>query len=123
VDDLNVYKSVADVVVENSELVLNFAHGRCRDSDIDTDHVYINKIPFYTNHSSDNNISFRIRTGKKLTYAIRDVEAGEEMLQNYEEYTTVPWFENYLRSIDKVSLRELGIKYNMLEAESESERQ
>ena len=123
VDDLNVYKSVADVVVENSDLVLNFAHGRCRDSDIDTQHVYINKIPFYTNHSSDNNISFRIRTGKKLTYAIRDVEAGEEMLQNYEEYTAVPWFENYLHSIDKVSLRELGIKYNMLEAESESERQ
>lgn len=116
VDDLNVYKSVADVVVENSELVLHFAHGRCRDSDIDTDHVYINKIPFYTNHSSDNNISFRIRTGKKLTYTIRNVQPGEEMLQNYEEYTEVPWFEKYLHTIDKVSLREMGIKYNKLDA-------
>lgn len=121
--DLNIYKNVADIVCENKDLVLNFAHSRCKDSDIDSTHVYVNKIPFYTNHSSTNNISFRIRTGKKLTYAIRDVEAGEEMLQNYEEYTTVPWFENYLHSIDKVSLREQGIKYNMLEAKSESERQ
>jgi|TARA_B110000240_G_C13171599_1_gene313860 hypothetical protein len=111
--DLEVYKSVADLMVANNDLVLNFAHGRCCDSDIDTDHIYINKIPFYTNHSSHNNISFRIRDGKKLTYAIRDIQAGEEMLQNYEEYTTIPWFENYLHSIDKISLREFGIKYNM----------
>jgi hypothetical protein len=121
--DLNIYKNVADIVSENKELVLNFAHSRCKDSDIDSTHVYVNKIPFYTNHSSTNNISFRIRTGKKLTYTTRDVKAGEEMLQNYEEYTPVPWYENYLFSIDKISLRELGIKYNMLEAESEPARQ
>ncbi len=57
--DLNIYKNVADIMSEDNDLVLNFAHGRCKDSDIDSSHVYINKIPFYTNHSSNNNISFR----------------------------------------------------------------
>jgi len=112
--DLNIYKNVSDIMRENTELVINFAHGRCKDSDIDSSHVYINKLPFYTNHSANNNISFRIRTGKKITYTTCDVKTGEEMLQNYEEYTPVPWYETYLYSLDKISLRELGIKYNML---------
>lgn len=121
--DLNIYKNVSDILLENTDLVTNFAHGRCKDSDIDSTHVYVNKIPFYTNHSSNNNISFRIRTGKKLTYTTCHVKAGEEMLQNYEEYTPVTWYENYLYSIDKISLRELGIKYNMLDSENKPERQ
>ena len=112
--DLKVYKNIEDIENENNDLVMNFAHSRCKDSDIETDHIYVNKAPFFTNHSSTNNISFRIRTGKKLTYATRDVQAGEEMLQNYEEYTPVGWYEDYLHSNDQISLRELGIKYNAL---------
>ena len=121
--DLKVYKTVAEIVAENKDLVLNFAHTRCKDSDIETDYVYVNKVPFFTNHSSSNNISFRIRTGKKLTYATRDVKAGEEMLQNYEEYTPVAWFENYLHANDKVSLREFGSKFNMLSGSTKPQNQ
>lgn len=121
--DLNIYKNIQDIENENNDLVMNFAHSRCQDSDIDTDHIYVNKTPFFTNHSSTNNISFRIRTGKKLTYATRDVQAGEEMLQNYEEYTPVSWYEDYLHLNDKISLRELGIKYNMLSSSTNPQQQ
>ena len=110
--DLHVFKDINDIKQVDEDLILNFGHSRCKNSDIDTDYVYVNKQPLFTNHSSNHNISFQIQAGKKLTYLTRDVKAGEEMLQNYEEYSINTWFENYLHSQGKKSLREFGIEFN-----------
>ena len=110
--DLHIFKNIQEIRSADEDLILNFGHSRCQNSDINTEYVYVNKQPFYTNHSSNNNISFQIRAGKKLTFLTRDVKAGEEMLQNYEEYTINTWFEDYLHTQDKKSLREFGIEFN-----------
>ena len=110
--DLLIFKNIQEIRSADEDLILNFGHSRCQNSDINTDYVYVNKQPLYTNHSSNNNISLQIQGGKKLTYLTRDVKAGEEMLQNYEEYTANIWFENYLHTKCKKSLREFGIEFN-----------
>lgn len=110
--DLLIFKNIQEIRSANEDLILNFGHSRCQDSDINTDYVYVNKQPLYTNHSSNNNISFQIQAGKKLTYLTRDVKEGEEMLQNYEEYAINTWFEKYLHTQGKKSLREFGIEFN-----------
>tara|TARA_B100000945_G_C20322008_1_gene568124 strand:+ start:275 stop:772 length:498 start_codon:yes stop_codon:yes gene_type:complete len=110
--DLHIFKNIQEIRSADEDLILNFGHSRCQNSDINTDYVYVNKQPLYTNHSSNNNISFQIRAGKKLTFLTRDVKAGEEMLQNYEEYTINTWFEDYLHTQGKKSLREFGIEFN-----------
>ena len=110
--DLLIFKNIQEIRSADEDLILNFGHSRCQDSDINTDYVYVNKQPLYTNHSSNNNISFQIQAGKKLTYLTRDVKAGEEMLQNYEEYAINTWFEKYLHTQGKKSLREFGIEFN-----------
>jgi len=117
--DLNIYKNIQEIQNADQEHILNFAHSRCKDSDINTQYMYVNKVPFYTNHSLNNNISFQIRAGKKLTYITRDVKAGEEMLQNYEDYTINPWFEEYLHSIGEKSLREFGVEQNKFTTNNE----
>tara|TARA_Y100000996_G_scaffold224277_1_gene176430 strand:- start:15050 stop:15547 length:498 start_codon:yes stop_codon:yes gene_type:complete len=110
--DLLIFKNIQEIRLADEDLILNFGHSRCQNSDINTDYVYVNKQPLYTNHSSNNNISFQIQGGKKLTYLTRDVKAGEEMLQNYEEYAINMWFEKYLHTQGKKSLREFGIEFN-----------
>lgn len=107
-DDLFVFSCVDDFKNTDIELICNFSHTRCLDSDIECDDVYINKKPLYTNHSINHNICFKFVGDKKITFISRNVVAGEEMFQNYTHYRKVDWFEDYLRSINKQSLREFA---------------
>lgn len=119
--DLHVYNNLEELKQANTESVVNFAHTRPRDSDVQTSQVFINKERLYTNHSSNNNIAFKFIGNKKLTYTTRDVSSGEEMFQNYLDYTPVPWYENYLHSIGKMSLREFALSLNDNASNSASE--
>ena len=65
-----------------------------------------------TNHSSDANIMYEFDETEKRTILLRDVEAGEEMLQNYTFFTKVDWFEDYLNSNNLISARQLGEEIN-----------
>ena len=107
-DDLFVFSKVDDFNDFDTDLIHNFSHTRCLDSDIDCEDVYVSKKPLYTNHSINHNIVFKFVGDKKFTLISRDVIKGEEMLQNYTHYRKVDWFEDYLHSINKVSLREFA---------------
>ena len=59
---------------------------------------------------NDNNITFQYNGDQKITYTTKNVKKDDEVFQNYCEYTQVPWFENYLHSKGKFSLREFGME-------------
>ena len=54
-----------------------------------------------TNHSLNNNIDYIYTNCEKITRLTRDVKAGEEMLQNYCNFTKNEWFEDFLHKADK----------------------
>ena len=117
--DLHVFKNVSELKAVDEDLILNFAYTRCYDSDVQTTDVYVNKERLFTNHSSNNNVAFKYMGNNKYTYTTRDVNAGEEMFQNYNDYTPVRWFEDYLHSIGKTSLREFAL--SLLENDNSNE--
>lgn len=106
--DLFVYNNLEELKQADFDAVLNFAHTRPRDSDVEASEVFINKERLYTNHSNENNIAFKFVGNKKLAYTTRDVKAGEEMFQNYNDFSAVAWYETYLHSLGKMSLREFA---------------
>ena len=106
--DLFVYTNLEQLKQADPDAVINFAHTRPRDSDVEASEVFINKERLYTNHSNENNIAFKFVGNKKLAYTTRDVKAGEEMFQNYNDFSAVVWYETYLHSLGKMSLREFA---------------
>ena len=109
--DLTKISNIRDISVTDENLIDNFAHSKTVTDDYDTsDTVYINKKPLFTNHSNDNNITFQYNGDQKITYTTKNVKKDDEVFQNYCEYTKVPWFEDYLHSKGKFSLREFGME-------------
>lgn len=109
--DLTKISNIHDISVTDEKLIDNFAHSKTITDDYDTsDTVYINKNPLFTNHSNDNNITFQYNGDQKITYTTKNVKKDDEVFQNYCEYTQVPWFEDYLHSKGKFSLREFGME-------------
>lgn len=109
--DLTKISNIHDISVTDENLIDNFAHSKTVTDDYDTsDTVYINKKPLFTNHSNDNNITFQYNGDQKITYTTKNVKKDDEVFQNYCEYTKVPWFEDYLHSKGKYSLREFGME-------------
>tara|TARA_B100001094_G_scaffold113260_1_gene109186 strand:- start:1068 stop:1607 length:540 start_codon:yes stop_codon:yes gene_type:complete len=114
--DLTKINSIDDISVIDEKLIDNFAHSKTITDDCNTSNiVYINKKPLFTNHSNDNNITFQYIDDQKITYTTRNVKKDDEVFQNYCEYTQVPWFEEYLHSKGKISLREFGMELKMSE--------
>ena len=109
--DLTKINNIHDISVTDENLIDNFAHSKTITDHYDTsDTVYINKKPLFTNHSNDNNITFQYNGDQKITYTTKNVKKDDEVFQNYCEYTQVPWFEDYLHSKGKYSLREFGME-------------
>ena len=112
-NDLTKISNIRDILVTDENLIDNFAHSKTITDHYHTsDTVYINKKPLFTNHSNDNNITFQYIGDQKITYTTKKVKKHDEIFQNYCEYTKVPWFENYLHSKGKFSLREFGMELN-----------
>lgn len=103
--DLYVFNNSDELKEANIDDVVNFAHTVPGGTDVLTSQVFINKERLYTNHSFNNNIAFKFIGNKKVIYTTCDVKLGEEMLQNYLDYTPVPWFEEYLHHIGKMNVR------------------
>jgi len=112
--DLIKINNIDEISNIDINLIHNFAHSKTiTNNSSESDVVYINKQPLFTNHSNDNNISFQYINDRKITYTTKNVKKNDELLQNYCEYTRVHWFEDYLKTIGKFSLRELGMKLKM----------
>lgn len=96
-DELIVLKSTKDIEkynVSNSELI-HFCHS-IPNNHLNNNLVYLNRPPMVTNHSSNPNIYY-VYSDKKRTYTLRDVKKGEEMYQDYNQFTEVKWFTKYLK--------------------------
>jgi len=107
-DSLHVIKNKEECKKYDIELLKHFGHSLPNNSEIKTNYVYINFPPMNTNHSLDNNIDFLFKDNKKITFLIKDVKSGEEILQNYSNFRKVDWFEDYLHENNLISARELG---------------
>ena len=90
------------------DILKHFGHTLPIHSNIKTNFVYLNFPPMNTNHSIYNNIDFEYTENEKLTYLTRDVYSGEEIYQNYCNFSECKWFEDYLHKYERVSARELG---------------
>lgn len=112
--DLIKINNINEISNIDRNLIHNFAHSKTITDDCDVSNiVYINKEPFFTNHSNDNNISFQYINDQKITYTTKNVRKNDEVFQDYSQYTKVPWFEEYLKTLGRKSLRELGIELKM----------
>ena len=73
----------------------------------------MNFPPMYTNHSTNPNVTMYYHETEKLTVLERDVVDGEEMVQDYAEYSEVKWFEDFLVEKGvKQSIRQFGVEFN-----------
>jgi len=64
-----------------------------------------------TVHNTGNHPNPALHDGVS-TYALRDIEAGEEFLDNYQLYATLAWFEEICRQQKAVSCIEVGEMYD-----------
>ena len=76
------------------------------------DCIFLNNPPMFTNHSSSPNIYFIYGDNFKYTLTSRDVERGEEMLQDYGEYKIIDWYETYINNNNAKSLASFGREIN-----------
>jgi hypothetical protein len=111
-ETLHVIKNVSELKQYNIEFVKHFGHSLPTYSNKHNDFIYLNYPPMNTNHSIDANIMYEFDESEKRTILIKDVEAGDEMVQNYTHFTTVKWFEDYLNSNNMISARQLGVEIN-----------
>lgn len=111
-ETLHVIRDVEELKHYDINLIKHFAHSLPTYSNKHNDLIYLNFPPMNTNHSSDANIMYEFDETEKRTILLRDVEAGEEMLQNYTFFTKVDWFEDYLNSNNLISARQLGEEIN-----------
>ena len=98
-DELIVLKSIEDFKkynVTDNELI-HFCHSIPNNHD-SNNFIYLNRPPMVTNHSDSPNIYY-VYSDKKRTYTLRDVKKGEEMYQDYNQFTEVKWFTDYLKEI------------------------
>lgn len=96
-NELIILKSPEDIEkynVTNQELT-HFCHSIPNNHDSDY-FIYINRPPMVTNHSDKPNIIY-IYSDKKRTYTLRDVKKGEELYQDYRNFSEVNWFTEYLK--------------------------
>ena len=66
-----------------------------------------------SNHSLNPNMIVEISKRDVIWVALRDLEIGEELTQNYLNYEEVPWYEDYLNERVYNSLRQWAIEYEL----------
>jgi len=53
----------------------------------------------FSNHSTNPNIAYRYTKQQKIAYTTRDVKAGDEILQDYCEFSNVKWYSDYVTEL------------------------
>jgi hypothetical protein len=111
-DNLKVIKNKEELDNYDITLLKHFGHSKPKNSKLNTNYIYLNNPTMNTNHSDNYNIDFEYRDNEKITYLIKDVKCGDEMLQNYCNYEKVDWFEEYLHERQLISQREFALSIN-----------
>ena len=67
----------------------------------------------HSQHSTDSdnsNLYYIYTETEKICILRRDVEAGEEFMQDYTNFKEVKWFEEYLNAKNLVCPRQFGVE-------------
>lgn len=131
--ELHVFDGVEDLDDIADSLLINYCHTlpAYSKSGINKTHgnrIFLNVPGMCINHGSgtSENIEYQYTATHKYTIAKRNIRTGEELLQDYRDYSKVAWFEDYMASLDdgRLSLRQLGLEIeaqNKIPAGSSSE--
>lgn len=98
------------IAKEGIDFVANFSHAGPQD-EVDTKGlVLINNPPYYINHGSkDEKNAEALWQGRvKISRTSKDVEAGEEILEDYREFGEIKWFEEFLMQEGRLPVRRFG---------------
>lgn len=107
--NIYIYKNESEFAENFSDGISRFYHTSSHYSKIGKNYVYLNFPPMYTNHSADPNISFIYYDDIKITFAFKHIKTGDELVNNYLEYSKVDWFEKFLNKKNKISLRQMAL--------------
>jgi len=77
--------------------------------------VLLNVPADFSNHGKEGVCQANVRnvylSDRKLFVTTRPVKAGDELFNDYTDYSTVSWFENYLNKQGEISIRQFGHKF------------
>jgi len=77
--------------------------------------VLLNVPADFSNHGKEGVCQANVRnvylSDRKLFVTTRPVKAGDEMFNDYTDYSTVSWFDNYLNKQGEISIRQFGHKF------------
>lgn len=90
------------------EKIRHFFHTTPSDSKFYKNSVFLNNPYMFTNHSFNPNIYFEYTENYKYTITSKDVKIGDEMFQDYLNFSKVNWFENFLKEHNFTSSREFA---------------
>ena len=72
--------------------------------------LVVNNPPLYSNHDTGDkrNIETIWEGDTKYIRALRDIQAGEELFEDYRLFGELPWYEKFLTEHGRVPVRVLG---------------
>ena len=105
-NDLMTYISSTN---KDLEKIRHFFHTTPSYSKFYRNSVFLNNPYMYTNHSFNPNIYFEYTENYKYTITSKDVKIGDEMFQDYLNFSKVECFENFLKEYNFTSSRELAL--------------
>ena len=91
--------------------MFNYCHSVPIGCNYHIDKVFLNYPPMMSNHSMYANVRYTFTETHKYCIASRNIEPGEELLQNYTQFSKVEWYEDYLHKLGHISVREFGNLY------------
>jgi hypothetical protein len=120
-DSLRVFSNPSQLRLGIEELGLDYLSHNCftppsevvrRHPILSHETVLVNVPSDFSNHSSKHeglqNVKNVFLHDRKLLVTTRSIGAGEELFNDYTDYGEVTWFEDFLRTEDRHSIREFG---------------
>lgn len=112
---LKAYRNVQDITDAGLDMVYlgHFGHSTPKECALHQDVMFVNNPPMHAQHSADSNnsnIYYIFTETDKICILRRDVEAGEEFMQDYTNFKEVKWFEDYLNAKSLVCPRQFGVQ-------------
>ena len=106
------FSSVEELRSVEINKMINYCHSVPINCNYHKNKVFLNTPPMVSNHSINANVYYIFTETHKYCIANRDINPGEELLQNYCKFSKVKWYEEYLHKLGKISVREFGYLYN-----------
>lgn len=85
------------------ENALSFSYGT-------SGRIALLKVPMFINHSSSPNVK-SVDPLFDLTYAIRDIDAGEEICEDYSTWDQIDWFDELCNDYQNLGYHQVALLY------------